>query len=335
MFPSSILTTICLLGGLFCFVPLIAGPLNDFSASKLPAGLRSQRSRDLAVASVTFATPIFFGILIDTITFFFMRVKSKKIRPHVGQELLNTQERLALTSAILVVAIPSLLQIDIPNLTNVWMCLRNCRLTLMGGIINISLCRYDENFWTVPKTCLSLILLASASVIGACAINLRSLDGSPAATVVASLILLLGVGNFLSCSIRWLLSVFPRIYRRVVLVWYTKTDAVLENSRTSECCKHLLFPLLYVTSISVASVVLIPSIAIHPSLHSIEDYLFLDSVGIIAFLLFIMYLSDRMTKVDVIEGLVSISILTQYHDWPECIATHKTYYDWPISSSSS
>jgi hypothetical protein len=298
MFPSSILTTICLLGGLFCFVPLIAGPLNDFSASKLPAGLRSQRSRDLAVASVTFATPIFFGILIDTITFFFMRVKSKKIRPHVGQELLNTQERLALTSAILVVAIPSLLQIDIPNLANVWMCLRNCRLTLMGGIINISLCRYDKNFWTVPKTCLSLILLASASVIGACAINLRSLDGSPAATVVASLI---------SCSIRWLLSVFPRIYRRVVLIWYTKTDAVLENSRTTECCKHLLFPLLYVTSISVASVVLIPSIAIHPSSHSIEDYLFLDSVGIIAFLLFIMYISDRMTKVDVIEGLVSIA----------------------------
>ena len=305
MSPSSLLTTICLLGGLFCFVPLIAGPLNDFSASNLPVGLRSQRSRDLAVASVTFATPIFFGILIDMITFFFMRVKSKKIRPHVGQELLNTQERLGLTGAILVVAIPSLLQIDIPNIVNVWMCLRNCRLTVMGGIISISLCRYDKNFWTISRTCLSLVLLAAASVIGACAINMQSLDGSPAATVVASLILFIGVANFLSCSIRWFLSVSPKIYRRVILVWWSKNDTVLDNSRTSECWQHLLFPLFYVTSISVASIVLIPSIAIHPSSKSIEDYLFLDSVGIIAFLLFLMYISDRMTKVDVIEGLVS------------------------------
>ena len=295
----------CIIGGFCCFFPFLLGQLNDFSATVLSAALSSQRSRDLAVVSTSLLVPIYMGILTDTITSLFIRDKSKKIRLHVGQELLNVRERFALACAILAVAMPSTMQSDIPNLVNVWMCLRNFRLMLVGGIVNVSLCRYDRNFWSMSKTSISLALLAASTILDSCAINLRSLKGYPIAHIVASVALLIAVVIFLSCCFRWLLFVCPKIYRGAMVTLSPKTPLSTRNDRSPGCYKHLLFPLLYVTSITLITIILVPLMVFYPPSNYNDDALFFDSMGNIMFLLFIMYISDRMMKYEVIEGLVS------------------------------
>ena len=314
MSMHALLAAACIVGGFCCFFPFLLGQLNDFNATVLSAALSSRRSRDLAVASITLIVPLYMGILTDTITSLSIRDKSKKIRLHVGQELLNTQERFALACAILVVAMPSAMQSNMPNLANVWMCLRNFRLMLVGGIVNVSLCRYDRNFWSMSKTCTSLALLAGSTILDSCAINLQSLGDYPVARIVASVALLVAVVIFLSCCFRWLRSVCPKVYRGAILILSPKTPSPAKIDRSPKCYKHLLFPLLYVTSITMITITLVPLMIFYPPSSYNDDALFFDSLGNIIFLLFIMYISDRMMKYEVIEGLVS-------HNTPCCYAT--------------
>ena len=171
--------------------------------------------------------------------------------------------------------------------------------------MNVSLCRYDRNFWSMSKTCISLALLAGSTILDSCAINLRSLDRHPIARIVASIALLIAVVIFLSCCFRWLHSVCPKVYRGAIVYLSQKTPSFTKTDRSPGCYKHLLFPLLYVTSITLTTITLVPLMIFYPPSNYNDDALFFDSVGNVMFLLFIMYVSDRMMKYEVIEGLVS------------------------------
>lgn len=299
LIPSSIY----LLGSSLCFIPLFSDELVSFKSSAISHALLSAKGRDLSIASITLAVPIFMGILTDVITSITIRDMSKKIRPHVGRELLTSLERLAMTTAILVVSLPAFLDGDTANFVNIWLCMRRSRLLLVAGSVEVSLCRYDENFFSVKTSCLSLILMSIGSIIGVCGVNIIRLSTIPAIPYISGVLILMGIVIFLRNCWKWLFFVTPKVVKWALQ--RSTSDPITGNSISTECCKHLVFPSILVASSATASIILIFISSLYPITKFDSDSVFYDNLGNIFFNVFTMYISDRMMKFELIEGLVS------------------------------
>lgn len=296
-------TVIYLIGSSSCFIPLLSGDLVSFKSTTVSRALRSQKGRDLSIASITLAVPICMGILTDVVTSITIRDKSKKIRPHVGRELLTSMERFVMTVAILVVCVPAFLDDGTRDFVNIWLCMRRCRLLLVAGSVQVSLCRYDESFFSVKTTSLSLGLMAVGSIIGVCGVNIGRLSDVSALRYVSGASLLVGILLFLRNCWKWLSFVTPKIVKWALRI--PTSDPTTRHSIATECCKHYVFPSMLVASSATASIVLIIVASIYPILEFDSDSVFYDNLGNIFFNVFTMYISDRMMKFEVIEGLVS------------------------------
>jgi hypothetical protein len=296
-------TSIYLLGSSLCFIPLFSDELVSFKSSTISRVLLSQKGRDLSIASITLAVPICMGILTDVITSITIRDMSKKIRPHVGRELLSSLERFFMTVAILVVSLPAFLDGNTANFVNIWLCMRRSRLLLVAGAVQVSLCRYDEKYFSVKTSCLSLILMSIGSIMGVCGVNVIRFSTIPAIPAISGALILLGIVVFLRNCWKWLFFVTPK-----VLKWALQrstSDPTTGNSIEKECCKHYVFPSILVASSATASIVMVFISSLYPVTNFDSDSVFYDNLGNIFFNLFTMYISDRMMKFELIDGLVS------------------------------
>ena len=299
LLPSSIY----ILGSSLCFIPLLMGGLVSFSSSSLSNSVLSQKGRDLSISSVTLAVPICLGLLTDFATSFTIRDKSEKIRPHVGRELLTSFERLAMTLALLIVSVPAFLDTDRPDFENIWLCMRRCRLLLVSGSVQVSLCRYDKSFFSVKTTSMSLLLMSIGSVVGVCGVNISSLSKIRALPYISGVTVLIGKILFLRNSWNWLYYVTPQIIR-----WAFKrsiNNPSIGNIGATVCCKHYLFPSMLVASTAAGCIILIVTSSLYPAINFDSDSIFYDNLGAIFYNVLTMFISDRMMKFEVIEGLVS------------------------------
>lgn len=293
----------CFIGGILCFIPLRLNSLTDYADSMRRETLTSSRSRDSAIAASSLTLPIFLEIITDIVTT--VSAKSEKVEMHVKQALLNTRERFVLACAILSISLTAFLPTDTPHLVNIYLCMNNCRLTFVGGAVIISLCRCDPNFWSPRKTYVALTLLASSTVTGAFADNWSVLSKSNTSKNVAFMLFMLALAILLYCNVLWLYSMVPQLI-----------TGIHHYSRKMKCedigglRNFPIFPFLYVLTVTLATIVLVVTRRTYPeNERKNADALFYHNLGFNMYLLFIMYISERQTKFEVIQGLVGVHLL--------------------------
>ena len=300
MFTNFCQILLCFVGGICCFIPLHASSLTDYANSMRRETLTSSRSRDSAIAAVALTLPIFLEIITDIITS--VAAKSEKVEMHVKQALLNTRERFVLACGVLSVSVTAFLPADYPHLVNIYLCTNNCRLTFVGGAVIISLCRCDPKCWTLRKTYLALMLLVTSTVIGTFADNWSALSPIKYLHDVAYALFMSALTILLYCNILWLYSTLPKLIS-LLSKKMRKSDIVNRNSLP-------IFPFMYVATVTLATIVLVVTRRTYPERERKNaDALFYHNLGFNMYLLFIMYISERQTKFEVIQGLVSISIV--------------------------
>lgn len=294
---------LCFIGGICCFIPLRLDSLTDYADSMRRETLTSSRSRDSAIAASALTLPIFLEIITEIITS--VSAKSEKVEMHVKQALLNTRERFVLACGILSISVTAFLPTDSPHLVNIYLCMNNCRLTFVGGAVIISLCRCDPNFWSQRKTYVALVLLVSSTVTGAFADNWSCYGKSATWHDIAFMLFMLALAILFYCNVLWLFSMFPQLISGIRN--YSR-NMQLEGMESLK--KFPIFPFLYVLTVTLATIVLVVTRRTYPENERRNaDALFYHNLGFNTYLLFIMYISERQTKFEVIQGLVSIFIL--------------------------
>jgi hypothetical protein len=300
---NSIQASVIFLLGVSCLLPLInVYPIADFENSVIKLSLMSQRNKNSSIVAASLAIPVFLDLALETLMSILTIDKSDKIKMHVRQALLNSPERFLLACAILTVPISTFLPSDTAHLANIYLCLYKSRLIFMGGAAFSSLCRYDPKFWPVWLTNFGIALLGAACFGGAYADN--TMDGnsiSPIVHIVALTLFAIGSMIFFYCNIKWLISVIPRLCRAL---WIAPSRENLSN--TSPDVRDSLFHVLYVTTVTGASIVLSVTRKLYPENSRLNsDALFAHNLLFNLYLLFVMYISERMVKYEVVKGLVS------------------------------
>lgn len=295
-------------GGALCLLPLAARPTSDFSHSELLSAVPSQRNRDSAVAAFALGLPILAEILVEKITSLSTAGRSEKVKIHFGRQLLNTGERFLLACGILTIPITAFLPGKTFQLVNIYLCLRKCRFMFVGGTVITSLSRYDVTFWTVRKTYSIVTCLIIGSVLGSYAENnnLHSYQPSSPLAIFAYGLYILALLILLYCNARWLQSIIPTYFTKQPLKPWLDKGSQKDLQITDA---QLLLPLLYVATTGLVSVLLSIIFRVSPEIDRYNaDALFYHHLALILYVVFIMYLGDRMMKYDVIRGLVSHTI---------------------------
>jgi hypothetical protein len=313
---------ICFTGGILCFIPLRLNSLTDYSDSMRRETLTSSRSRDSAIAASALTLPIFLEIITEIITS--VSAKSEKVEMHVKQVLLNTRERFVLACAILSISVTAFLPTNSPHLVNIYLCMNNCRLTFVGGAVIISLCRCDPNFWSLKKTYVALILLVSSTVTGAFADNWSIVSENSTCHNVAFTLFMLALAILIYCNVLWLYAMFPTLI--LELRHYSRK---IKKEGIEGLKNFPIFPFLYVLTVTLATIVLVVTRRTYPENERRNaDALFYHNLGFNMYLLFIMYISERQSKFEVIQGLVSILIFLsgQICKYPTDKCSHHMLY---------
>lgn len=295
-------------GGVLCLLPLAAKPTSDFSHSDLFNAVPSQRNRDSAVAAFALGLPILAEIVVEVITSISTKGRSEKVKIHFGRQLLNTRERFLLACGILTIPITAFLPASTFQLINIYLCLRKCRFIFVGGTVITSLSRYDVTFWSVRKTYSILSCIIGGSVLGSYSENNNQYAGrqlSPL-SIFAYGLYLLALMILLYCNTRWLLSITPTYFAKQTSKPWLDGGSQKDLHITDA---QLLIPLLYVITTGLVSVLLSIVFRVSPEIDAYNaDALFFHHLGLVLYVVLIMYLSDRMMKYDVIRGLVSPTV---------------------------
>jgi hypothetical protein len=295
-------------GGALCLLPLAAKPTSDFSHSELLIAVPSQRNRDSAVAAFALGLPILAEIVVEVITSITTEGKAEKVKLHIGRQLLNTRERFLLACGILTIPITAFFPGNTFQLVNMYLCLRKCRFMFVGGTVITSLSRYDVTFWSVRQTYSIVTCLIVGSVLGSYAENNdQRIDRqlSPLA-IFAYGCYILALLILLYCNARWLLSIIPTYFTKQTLKPWLDKGSQKDLHITDA---QLLIPLLYVATTGLVSILLSIIFRVSPEIDAYNsDALFYHHLALILYVVFIMYLGDRMMKYDVIRGLVSHSV---------------------------
>ena len=298
---------ICFCCGIYCLLPLAMSNLTEFRESSANYDLTSQRNRDSAIVAFSLTIPILVDVVSETFTSFFYGDDSRKIKMHVKQALLNTHERFVLACGILCVPATAFLPSETQNIVNIYLCLYKCRVILVGGAIIISLCRYDPVYWPVNSTYCAVIFLALACITGSFADNLYPPHTQSVAHSISTLLFFSGSAIFFFCNLRWLITAVPKL--SVCL----STKKVRKEGQRSSVSSDLLFPILYVTTVTGASMMLTITRRLYPeSVAKNAEHLFIHNLVYNIYILFVMYISERMIKYEVVQGLVSKCTLLRH-----------------------
>jgi hypothetical protein len=282
--------------GLCCFIPLFAGDLRDYSNSPVMDALTAQSNRELAVAAAALTVPIFLEILTDVFTIDEGSEKREKIKSHVQDELLNTQERSLLALGVIASSVPSLLAPGQLYLVNIYYSFYRCRLIFTGGALMLSLNRYDQLFWPARIVNFILFCLCCGCIIATFAENTSSDETSFIVHQIGLVLFLVSYFLFAIYSVRWMYYSVP------IPCMALKSTSGRENDGKW----HKLFPLLHISTLTITSAALI----VEKRLHGVEENstthsIFSHNLIYALYFVFIMYISVRKMKSGVIHGLVS------------------------------
>lgn len=281
--------------GLSCFIPLMTGNLRDYTNSPVMGAVTTQSNRELAVAASALTFPIFLEILTDA-TISLRSEKHEKVKSHVQDELLNPQERSLLALGVLASSAPALMTPGLLYLVNIYYSFYRCRLIFTGGALMISLNRYDVYFWPTRTVNFIIFCLCAGSILASFADNAPSDEMSFIVHQVGLVLFLLSFVIFALCSIRWTYHNFPIICTAIKSTSGTQIDSKY----------YKLFPLMHIATLTVTSAVLIIEKRLRASdTKSISNSLFFHNLIYVLYFVFIMYISVRKMKSEVLHGLVS------------------------------
>ena len=306
-FPSATLAVIPLifLGSICCFFALMFGPLVDYRDSPLRLNLSSRNNRDLAAAAFALSIPILMEIIIKTASAFSANRRSRKVEEHMREALLSPAELFLLISAILSCHVTAFLPSETPNLMNIFYCAKRCRTSLMGGGIVISFCRYDAKFWSVRTSTVILFLNISSNIAASLHDNISHLHGNDAIKMMSTVAFYVAMFVFYANTLRWFISITPTLIQMMKICSRPEVNTI-SGTRDASHAGYYFYPYVYVVATSVTYLVILIVIKIYPELglHDSNGIAF-HNLAITVYLFLIIYISDRVMKYEIIQGLVS------------------------------
>ena len=135
--------------------------------------------------------------------------------------------------------------------------------------------------------------------------NLPELHEIKAIKTICAVVFYIGYFIFYVNSFRWFLSITPILLKKMRLDCRSQVDGVAGETDTATSSYHL-YPLLYVVATSLTSAITVIMNKTFPQwdaigLNSISYHNLLTT----AFPFLVIYISEKMTKYEIIQGLVS------------------------------
>ena len=308
-------TSFSLISGLCCFLPLVMGMQSNLEHTSLRESLTSCPEFTYScVASVAITIPLFFDLFFDYIA----KIAEtstilKKSATDSGFNFLNISERLLFLIGIITLPLVTFLPSGSDKLALIYLCCNKCQLNLVGGAVLISLCRYDNEYWSVRSTLLSLVCFAFGLISSTFLDNIYAGETSPSRFLVnfdtiAFAVFILPCVIFLFNSSRWLIIVYYKLHSWKGLLMCSNVPPMIEIKTVthSRTLHHTFFPMVYtVTSICVMMMLFL----IEASSSRLENYkrpnLLESNLPFLVFAILISTQSMRMVKFEVVQGLVS------------------------------
>ena len=306
---------LCFTASFCCLLPMSI-TMVDLSDSPLSVTLRSVRFRDSAIFATSVTLPILMDVMSELFNAFVARNKPNRIKMRPKKPLLNTTERFMLYCGIMTIPMTAFFPAGTANLVNIYLCLRRSRTVLVFGAVVTSLGRYDRKFWSPPITYALLLLLICGATTGSFNDNSNSVRYQKIGFAIVT-VFYQGVAiTFYSCNAIWLYATLPKLFR---VMWRSADNQPCENLENQSDNRYQIFPLLYATATSVFFAGSILAAIIYRGEDNYSaDALFLHNLMFILYLLLQMYMSERMLKCEVVEGLVSPmgNVLLFFHRQP-------------------
>lgn len=292
------------LGGSVCFLPLSFDlSVENQILNQLPQQ-NSCGNRDLHVATIALSVPVFMGVIAEIILYVLQDKKSEKMTNGGRQDLLNATERTLIAAAMLISSVISFLPPETRNLVKISLCASRCRSAWTSGAIAISLCRFDSKYWPVCSTFTVILLVVLANCLAAFADSVNSLETDKSVRVASYFVMYAAVAIFFRECYKYLCSVTPRLCKTFAYIFGRNRD---ENSaeRSATFNFRYLFPLFYIiTTIFLVLVLVIQQWTYTQIRVKTPGSTYIRDFVTFSYLFFIMFISERMMKYEIIEGLV-------------------------------
>lgn len=292
-------TVICLISGFFCLLPLLLRETVDFTTSPLHDILTSLRFRDTALFAMAVTLPSFLDIMFEMLLI--TTGSSHTAKMSAKKALLNTNERFLLYCGIMTIPITAFLPSNTASLVNIYLCLTRSRTMFVLGAVFTSLGRYDSQFWSVGKTYFLISLCMMSAFCGSLADNTSPLEtGSVAHSVSSRAHILLAV-VYSYCYFSWIYYGAPTTLSCLSRLGCSRNDRSLDRKAAA----YSLFPFLYATVTYGMGVLSILTAIYFKDAEYSSDSVFTHNLNFIIYLMVIMYISEKMLKDEIVQGLVS------------------------------
>jgi hypothetical protein len=330
MHTNSVQLGISLLIGLGCLLPLYFQN-SYFEGSKLRPSLQSYIYRDSASMIIALLIPIVLDTLADIADYF----SNKKSKVEERGTFFNIHERMLFVLGIIICPVTgkliskSVTLIDslsfsltltfsysfllflckaffpdsMDNLAFIYFCCNKSQLVISYGVLVTSLCRYNEEFWSVRNTYLMLFFMCAGSIIGAFSNNLYAKDESD--LTISSVVWtawsfnIFAVTMFFGCSGRWIFTVvYPKL-KHLLSATESREREAFDN--------HLYFPLIFNIAAVLSTVFIIFILCYYWGVYRFDkNSLFLNNLAAMLYLASFYFVMIRMVKFEVVQSLYAL-----------------------------
>lgn len=293
--PNVIQVLLCYMFGFFCLLPLYYDPSTYLEETILRNSLTSIGYRYSAVATIALAIPF----MLDLVTDLVLKpkdVKQSNEKTIVKEGFLNNMEKVLFLIGTVMLPIVAFLPDTTARWAFIYVCCNKCQQLLVFGAVISSVSRYDKSAWTDRTTYITIITLGAGNVLICNTQNRQPVmqvtsSCGPYELVALALVLLSAMVHIFA-TIRW----FRGSYKKHILL-HSKT------LKTSE----LFYPLIYNT-MTVSCVITLAVLLIKYNRISMHDEaaVLVNNLIYFAYILFIIFLSMRMVKYEVVQGLYAL-----------------------------
>ena len=295
-----------LVGGFSCLLPLCI--TKDSSQDPLLLILESVRFRDSAIFALCLTLPVILDLILQAVLALLVVEKDAKVKVKMKEALLNTRELLVLYCGILTIPISSFFPTHTHILVSFYVCVRRGRTMFVFGAVVTSLCRYDRDFWPLTRTYCLLFLVFCGTLVGAFADAQENLKSSTLRSI--SVVFYAASGALFSYgNIRWLYFALPKLRGTSSCMNRQHSYDTLDSNNVSRQSK-LVYPLLYATATTLFGVAAVCIARSYPGSEKFSsDAIYWHNLLFLLYFMVVTYLSDKMVKQDVVQGLVSELII--------------------------
>jgi hypothetical protein len=293
---NQIQVSLCYLFGLLCLLPLFYDSNSRLEESVLRDALTFKGYRYTAVATLALAIPFTLDLVTDLV-FKPKGGRQSNEKTVVKEGFLNNTEKVLFLIGNIMLPIVAFFPENTIHWAYIYICCNKCQQILTCGAIVISLCRYDNSIWTNRTTYCLIIFLGLGNVL-ICTTKNRfnvlafEIPTRNAASLIADLLVVITAFTYSLALIRWIRAQ----YRKKGLY-----------PSMSQKASDLIYPLIYMMMPVICIVVLVVLTLRYQTLtlHTGAAIL-INSLIYFCYMLFIIFLSMRMVKSEVVQGLYAL-----------------------------